>query len=456
MKNYNLKNAFKLQRIPKLLLLFMSVLFLSACVEGTTTSPSPNPPVFTGGGTANATINVAANSTATGYTAAATDSDGDSLTYSLSGGSDQALFVIDANSGELSFLVIPDFDAPTDSDNNNSYEVEISVSDGSNTTVQRVTIIVSNDNENSAPVFTSGTSLSVLENTTTTGYTATATDADGDTLTFSLSGGVDLSVFSIDSISGVLSFQAAVDFETPSDSDTNNTYIVEISVNDGSNSVEQKVTVIVSNNGNENPPVFTSGVAVSMAENNIATGYSATATDVDGNTLTFSLSGGADQSAFSIDSISGVLSFHAAVDFEAPSDADTNNTYIVEINVNDGSNFVKQSIVVTVVDVNDDLVAAVPQYMLVDSSVSLNASGGASPYNFSLVSGEGSLNSTSGMFIAPSTAQSVSIIVTDSVGKTASVNLSIYQALSLESSSITITKHSNKIHRYLATGGLEH
>jgi len=246
MKNYNLKNAFKLQRIPKLLLLFMSVLFLSACVEGTTTSPSPNPPVFTGGGTANATINVAANSTATGYTAAATDSDGDSLTYSLSGGADQALFIIDANSGELSFLVMPDFDAPTDSDNNNSYEVEISVSDGSNTTVQRVTIIVSNDNENSAPVFTSGTSLSVFENTTITGYTATATDGDGDTLAFSVSGGADQSTFSIDETTGVLNFLTAPDYDSPSDSDNNNSYEVEITVSDGNHVTVQSVTILVS------------------------------------------------------------------------------------------------------------------------------------------------------------------------------------------------------------------
>ena len=43
-----------------------------------------------------------------------------------------------------------------------------------------------------------------------------------------------------------------------------------------------------------------------------------TATDPDQTTLTYSLSGGADQSWFTIDSATGVLSFNAAPDFEVP------------------------------------------------------------------------------------------------------------------------------------------
>ena len=46
-----------------------------------------------------------------------------------------------------------------------------------------------------------------------------------------------------------------------------------------------------------------------MSENQTAVQTNVTATDADGDSLTFSLSGGADQSLFAIDNSSGALSF---------------------------------------------------------------------------------------------------------------------------------------------------
>ncbi len=63
-------------------------------------------------------------------TIAASDSDGHTLSYSISGGVDAALFAIDPSTGELSFVAAPDYGAPADSDGNNVYEVSISVTDG--------------------------------------------------------------------------------------------------------------------------------------------------------------------------------------------------------------------------------------------------------------------------------------------------------------------------------------
>lgn len=82
------------------------------------------------------------------------------------------------------------------------------------------------------------------------------------------------------------------------------------------------------------PPSFTSSATASVAEN-IASAYQATATDPDGNALTFSISGGADASRFSITS-AGALTFTAAPDFEVPADADANNIYLVQLKVSDG------------------------------------------------------------------------------------------------------------------------
>ena len=60
----------------------------------------------------------------------ATDANGDTLAYSITGGSDQSLFSIKSSTGELSFLVSPDFENRLDTDTDNIYNVQVSVSDG--------------------------------------------------------------------------------------------------------------------------------------------------------------------------------------------------------------------------------------------------------------------------------------------------------------------------------------
>lgn len=96
-------------------------------------------------------------------------------------------------------------------------------------------------------------------------------------------------------------------------------------------------------------PSFTSANSVSVAENTAGTVYTATATDPDGNPLTFSISGGADAGRFGITS-AGALSFTAAPDFEAPADADRNNVYLVQLAVSDGQASANLSLSVTVTD----------------------------------------------------------------------------------------------------------
>ena len=55
----------------------------------------------------------------------ATDSDGDTLTYSLAYGDDHLLFDINASTGILTFLTPKDFESPEDNDSNNRYEATI-------------------------------------------------------------------------------------------------------------------------------------------------------------------------------------------------------------------------------------------------------------------------------------------------------------------------------------------
>jgi len=101
------------------------------------------------------------------------------------------------------------------------------------------------------------------------------------------------------------------------------------------------------------PPAMTSPATASAPENGGGAIYTATATDPDGNPLTFSLSGGADRAAFSI-TAGGALSFAQIPDFEAPADADSNNVYLVQIAVSDGTTSATLDLSVTVTNVGPD------------------------------------------------------------------------------------------------------
>ena len=101
------------------------------------------------------------------------------------------------------------------------------------------------------------------------------------------------------------------------------------------------------------PPAFTSAATANVAENSSGTVYTATATDPDGNALTFSLSGGADRALFAI-TAGGALSFAQSPDFEFPADADGNNVYLVQISVSDGTTSAVLDLAITVTNVGPD------------------------------------------------------------------------------------------------------
>lgn len=94
--------------------------------------------------------------------------------------------------------------------------------------------------------------------------------------------------------------------------------------------------------------------AVSIAENAAAvTTVTATDADLPAQTLTYAIAGGADAALFTINGSSGALSFTAAPNFEAPSDANGDNVYEVTVQVSDGALTDTQQISVTVTNVNE-------------------------------------------------------------------------------------------------------
>ena len=206
--------------------------------------------------------------------------------------------------------------------------------------------------DNLAPQFTSPGSITIAEGSASSIYTATATDGDNDPLVFSLIGGADQTLFSIDANTGALSFNTSPDFESPSDSNADNEYVVELLADDGKDGFDSLTLTIIVTDAND-APVFTSGNTMNIGESSGAN-YRATAFDQDFDVLSFSLSGGVDMALFSIDSVSGVLSFNSPPDFENPSDSNADNDYVVQLRVDDGNGgFGLLTLVISVTNANE-------------------------------------------------------------------------------------------------------
>jgi hypothetical protein len=109
-------------------------------------------------------------------------------------------------------------------------------------------------------------------------------------------------------------------------------------------------------------PTITSPGTASVAEGATGTVYQATATDPDGNAATYSISG-TDAARFTI-TAAGALSFVAPPDFEAPTDSDANNVYLVTLVASDGQLSAQIPLSITVTNVADSAaykrVATVP------------------------------------------------------------------------------------------------
>ena len=224
-----------------------ALLMANALVWAASAGGTISPPTITSDGGGNTASVFAEENQTTATTVTATDPDSTTLTYSISGGFDANLFTIDASTGALSFKAAPDFEKPDSFFGDNSYEVTVQVSDGGLSDSQDITVTVTDINE--APVITSNdgeaTAYVEAKEDQTAVTTVFATDPDDDTLTYSISGGSDADLFTIDSNYGVLTFKAAPDFESPVDADIDGIYEVIVEVSDGTLTNTQAISVTV-------------------------------------------------------------------------------------------------------------------------------------------------------------------------------------------------------------------
>ena len=161
------------------------------------------------------------------------DSDGDGDTLSVVSGTystAQGGVVVVSSNGEFVYTPASNFNGE------DSFEYTLSDS-GGGSDIGLVTITVNPVND--SPVITSHpddfiVNVSVVEGVKDV-TVVTAEDVDGTVgLTYSISGGADSDKFSINSLTGALSFINAPDFENPQDVNEQNIYVVQVSASDGS------------------------------------------------------------------------------------------------------------------------------------------------------------------------------------------------------------------------------
>ena len=208
------------------------------------------------------------------------------ITYSITGGADKLRFDV-SNAGRLQLLPAPDYENPNSNDLDNIYMVELTLSDGGFSQVYPIVVTVTDADENN-PTITSNGGLGTASHTHPENQLAVlqvvATDFEPKPLVYSISGGSDPNLFTVDSSSGQLNFITAPDYELPSDGDGNNLYEVWVRATDeGNTSDEQRINITVTD-VDELPSVSPS---LFSTTEDVAIPVNFTVADPEGGTATF-------------------------------------------------------------------------------------------------------------------------------------------------------------------------
>ena len=276
-------------------------------------------------------------------TVTATDAENDPLTFSITSGNTGDVFNINVNSGAITVAKALDYETTP------NYTLMVRVSDRAAFSMAAVTINITNVNE--APEISNQT-FSIAENAALDAAVGTiaASDADGDNLTFSITSGNTNDAFQIDAASGEITVKTAapLDYEIVA----NRTFILMVEVSDGTTPAEAAVTINVTN-VNDNAPKI-SNETFSVVENaavDAAVG-TVTASDADGDNLTFSITSGNTDDAFQIDAASGEVTVKttAPLDYEIAA----NRTFTLMVQVSDGTTSADAAVTINVTNVNDN------------------------------------------------------------------------------------------------------
>ncbi|AQR66388.1 hypothetical protein BXU06_16045 [Aquaspirillum sp. LM1] len=275
------------------------------------------------------------------------------------------------------------------------------------------TLTVTGVPANVAPVITSAASASVAENTATSTvvYTATATDAESDTVTYSLSG-TDAAACTIDATTGQIKLLTPADFETQS------SYSITINAKDATHTTTKAVTLNVSdvNEAPTNISLSASSVAENTSTATALTIGALTSTDPDaGNTLTYSIVGGADQARFQVSGSNLQFKAGTVLDYE------TQNSYAVAVRSTDqGGLTYDKTLTITLTDANDTPLLTAPGTQTITLATATALTGisvadqdaGSASLSVTLAASAGTLAATSGGGVTVTGSGSASLTLT--------------------------------------------
>ena len=326
--------------------------------------PPPNAaPVFTSADNFSADE----NTTAVG-TVIATDADaGDTVTYAVTGGDDQARFQIGSSTGLLTFATAPDHENPADAGTNNDYQVTVTATGGTGaralTTEQDITVTVTDVDETPAVASVVVTSTptaaadtygldETIEVTVTFDQAVTVTGTPRIQLRIGGGAQDNLKWANYASGSGNEALVFAYTVQA-GDMDDNGIYIEanELELNSGTiQGVDDNVAATLTytrpgtqsghkvdgslSTTNTAPTFGQESTTREFSENSAVgtnVGAAVTATDDDGDTLTYSLEG-TDDASFDIDASTGQIRTRSGVTY----DHETKPSYAVTVKADDG------------------------------------------------------------------------------------------------------------------------
>ena len=314
-----------------LILITLSSIILASCDSGGDADPITNSaPTFS---SSSASISVQENTTGVIYTAQATDAEGNSINYALSGGVDQAKFSIDASSGELRFVSAPDYEVPDDDGRDRTYEVQISASDSLASSSMSLSVSITNvveggESNNRAPTASISVSPDPDSTTLTTATEITlngsdSSDPDGDTLDYTWSQASNQSIDLSSTSAASTSFTAA----------NPGTYTFTLTVDDGSLTDSAEITLeIIQADSTNRAPTASISVSPDPDSTTLTTATEITlngsdSSDPDGDTLDYTWSQASNQSIDLSSTSTASTTFTAA----------NPGTYTFTLTVDDGS-----------------------------------------------------------------------------------------------------------------------
>ena len=287
----------------------------------------------------------------------ATDEDaGATQAYSITAGNDDGLFAIDEASGAVTYVGTGENYRSLAT--GAAHTLTVSVSDGTASAEATVAVTVLNVNE--APMFgESAYAFDLAENQD--GSTdavsigkVSATDPDeGDPIAYSITSGNDAGLFAIDHYGNITYTGTGEDAESETTS-----YELMVNASDGGASSDSMVTVTVTD-ANDNAPAFvfdegTTFYSFTLAENTdgsetAAAVGSVSATDADGDAVTYSIVDGNDDGLFAIDAETGAITYVGTGE-----DAESATTsHVLTVQASDATDGVRAQATVNVEDVNE-------------------------------------------------------------------------------------------------------